>query len=311
MIDLFCSDFDPDLEVVFDIPRSSYYGTSFLSLTFQFLLALLRSLSDGTSKMIPSSIVIVSLSFCLRATLAFVPVPVPKRGIATCNVVIPDDLLDDSYDHASVIDPDLFQDEEEMWNVAEHFVHAKYQQCARDHGHEQGNAQDVTELLRSLLPPVTPDELDQEVQSTLKIILENPENTPENIQEDCFVKAVVKNSYWRSAGSLVVKELMYFDALHAYYQTGQSLLNDDDYQELKENLTWEGSSVASMNKKEAMFVNAVASSKRGEPYLNDKEYSSLKNDLKKQKSWVTARGQDALEKMGLDTFMGYLHRALK
>jgi hypothetical protein len=103
---------------------------------------------------------------------------------------------------------------------------------------------------------------------------------------------------------------MYFDALYAYYQTGESLLNNDDYEELKENLTWEGSSVATMTKKEAMFVNAVAAAKRGMPIMDDEEYASLKKDLRAQGSWVVSRGQDALEKLGLDTFLGYLHRAL-
>ena len=87
-------------------------------------------------------------------------------------------------------------------------------------------------------------------------------------------------------------------------------MNNEDYGELKENLTWEGSSIASMNKKEAMFVNAVASSKRGLPMMSDDEYATLKSDLKKEGSWVVSRGQDALEKLGLDTFLGYLHRAL-
>ena len=32
--------------------------------------------------------------------------------------------------------------------------------------------------------------------------------------------------------------------------------------------------------------------------------------LKEQGSWVVNRGADALEKMGLNTFIGYLHRAL-
>ena len=211
----------------------------------------------------------------------------------------------------SLLNPELFEDEtEEMMPIAENFVHAKYQQCAREHGHEKCNKEDISELLRSLLPPVTEQELDKEVDNTLALIMKDPKNTADNINEDTFVKAIVANSYWRKAGSLVVKELMYFEALHAYYQTGESLLNNDDYEDLKENLTWEGSSIATMNKKEAMFVNAVASAKRGLPMMSDAEYSELKTDLKKEGSWVVSRGQDALEKLGMDTFLGYLHRAL-
>ena len=206
---------------------------------------------------------------------------------------------------------DLFDGEEdEMIPIAEHYVHARYQQYARDHAKEVCNQEDIAVLLKSLLPPVTTQELKTEVDATLQVILQNPANTPDAINEDCFVKAIVQNSYWRNAGSLVVKELMFFDALYSYYQTGSSLLNNEDYEELKENLTWEGSSVATMNRQECMFVNAVAASKRGEPILSDDEYKRLKEELKGQNSWVVSRGQDALEKLGLDTFLGYLHRAL-
>ena len=197
-----------------------------------------------------------------------------------------------------------------MMPIAENFVHAKYKQYARDHDKDVCSKDDISILLKSLLPPVTPQELEREVDQTVKIIMENDENTVAKINEDCFVKATVQNTYWRQAGSLVVKELMLFDSLHAYYQSGKALLNDEDYGVLKENLTWEGSSVATMNRQECMFVNAVAASKRGEPYLSDSEYSELKKDLKKQGSWVVSRGQDALEKIGLDTFLGYLHRSL-
>ncbi|CAB9524079.1 PGR5-like protein 1A [Seminavis robusta] len=211
----------------------------------------------------------------------------------------------------SIVDPDLFEDEEEeMLPIARNFVSAKYRRSAREHGREKCNKDDIAELLRSLLPPVTSQELGDEVEKTLEIILQNKENTEESINEENFVEAIVANSYWREARGLVVKELMYFDSLYSFYGTGEALLNDDDYEELKENLTWEGSSVATMNKKEALFVNAVAAAKRGIPIMDDQEYSSLKNDLRKERSWVVSRGQDALEKLGLDTFLGYLHRAL-
>jgi hypothetical protein len=205
----------------------------------------------------------------------------------------------------------LFEGEEaEMIPIAEKFVHAKYKQYAHDHGKEVCSKNGVALLLRSLLPPVTPQELQVEVEKTVETIMENPQNTDEKINGDCFVKAIVQNTYWRHAGSLVVKELMLFESLYAHYQTGGSLLNNDDYETLKENLTWEGSSVATMNRRECMLVNAVAASKRGEPILSDAEYQELKHDLTSQGSWVVSRGKDALEKLGLDTFLGYLHRSL-
>jgi hypothetical protein len=52
---------------------------------------------------------------------------------------------------------------------------------------------------------------------------------------------------------------------------------------------------------------------RGAPFLSDGEYNALKQQLTEQKSWVVARGsnQDGLEKLGLQTFLGYLHRSLE
>lgn len=110
------------------------------------------------------------------------------------------------------------------------------------------NADDAREVLQNILPPVSPEELDEEVDKTLALVMaSNPKNSKDKVDEECFVKAIVQNTYWRDAGDLVVKELMYFDSLHSYYSTGTSILNDDDFDELKDNLTWEGSSVPNMH----------------------------------------------------------------
>ena len=202
----------------------------------------------------------------------------------------------------------LFAEEEEMIPVAEHFVRAKYQACAKAHGHDVCTADDAREILRSILPPVSPQELQEEVDKTLALVISKEENV---VKEDDFVKAIVQNSYWREAGDLVVKEMIYFESLHAYYQTGISILDDDDYNELKDNLIWEGSAVPNMRAQEALFVTAVAAARRGEPILDDEAYAKLKASLKQENSWVVNREADVLEKLGVNTFMGYLHRAQK
>eukprot|EP00522_Entomoneis_paludosa_P013641 CAMPEP_0172440352 /NCGR_PEP_ID=MMETSP1065-20121228/996_1 /TAXON_ID=265537 /ORGANISM="Amphiprora paludosa, Strain CCMP125" /LENGTH=254 /DNA_ID=CAMNT_0013189143 /DNA_START=10 /DNA_END=774 /DNA_ORIENTATION=+ len=207
---------------------------------------------------------------------------------------------------ASFYDEGLFEEEEEeMIPIAKNYLRAKYRQVSQASGRDVCNEEDAREILRSVLPPVTPEELEEEVNKMMQVV-----DVKDGIDQEDFVTAMVQNDYWQEAGSLTVKELIYFDALHSYYRTGSSLLNNDDYETLKDNLTWEGSSVATMKADEALFVTAVASSKRGTPILNDQEYMDLKTTLKKEKSWVTAREQDAMEKLGLNTFMGYLHRAL-
>ena len=243
--------------------------------------------------------VFVAVAFFSTASEAFAPRPIFGRIT--------------QHQRCYALSSTLFDDDEvdEMVPIAENYLHAKYKQIAASHGHVKCDEEDARDVLRAVLPPVTPEELDSEVNKTMELILKsNSKNTPKEINEDDFVKAILKNTYWQQAGPLVVKELIYFDALYAYYSSGASLLNNNDYEALKESLAWEGSSVATMNKNEALFVTAVASSKRGQPIMDDTEYIDLKKTLTKSKSWVTARGQDALERLGIDSFLGYLHRAL-
>jgi hypothetical protein len=190
---------------------------------------------------------------------------------------------------------------------------AKYKAAAKAHGHDVCTADDAREVLRSILPPVSPKELEEEVDKTLALVMKNNKSSSKDnvVNEDDFVKAIVQNSYWRQAGDLVVKEMIYFESPHAYYQTGIAILDDDDYNELKDNLTWEGLAVPNMKAKEALFVTAVAAARHGEPIMDDDKYAQLKATLKQDGSWVTNREADALEKLGINTFMGYLHRAQK
>ena len=199
---------------------------------------------------------------------------------------------------------DLFAEDEEMLPIAYNYVGNKCKAIAEANGHDKCTKDDVAAVLKAILPPASVAELEDEVNTLLGEITDYA-----NMDEVSDV--LVKNTYWKSAGDLTVKELMYFDALHFYYTTGLSLLDNDDYGELKDNLTWEGSSVATMNKDEAAFVTAVAAARRGEAFMDDAEYKALKGKLKAQKSWVTNREQDSLEKLGINTFMGYLHTTFK
>ena len=49
---------------------------------------------------------------------------------------------------------------------------------------------------------------------------------------------------------------------------------------------------------------------RGHNILSDSEYLALKKELQAEQSWVVLRALDPLEKMGLKTFMAYLHKSL-
>ena len=58
-----------------------------------------------------------------------------------------------------------------------------------------------------------------------------------------------------------------------------------------------------MTGSEALFVTAVANSRRGTPIVSDQEYADIKAKLQKERSWVTSRAEDPLEQLGLSTFM--------
>ncbi len=100
-------------------------------------------------------------------------------------------------------------DDEEMIPVAEAYIHAKYKSVAASHDHSVATKDDVREVLHSILPPVTPAELEKEEDAIMKDLLSHKQNTPEAINEDDFVRSIMRNSYWQKAGDIVVKELMY------------------------------------------------------------------------------------------------------
>ena len=203
------------------------------------------------------------------------------------------------------------EDGELLRNIAETYLMNKYRDCKEDPTSGDLNCrficgqEEVEEMLVQLLPPVTKEELAKEVNEIMEKF-----KGESVVEGEDFVSAMLENNYWGKAGALVVKELIYLDCLYHYYNDKQILLLDDQYAELKDSLTWEGSAIATMTGSEALFVTAVAFSRKGTPILDDIEYNTLKNKLVKEGSWVTKRMGDPLEKAGISTFMGYLHLSM-
>lgn len=80
------------------------------------------------------------------------------------------------------------------------------------------------------------------------------------------------------------KERIFLDALQSYYVSGRQLLADAEFDLLKEDLSWNGSKVINMNRKEAKYLDAVQAYLKGKPVMSDEEYNTLKQDLKDEKS---------------------------
>lgn len=84
--------------------------------------------------------------------------------------------------------------------------------------------------------------------------------------------------------TLAEKERIFLDALQSYYVNSRQLLPDDQFDLLKEDLSWNGSKLVQMNRNEAKYLAAMESYVKGEPMMNDAEFDALKSTLKEEKS---------------------------
>lgn len=67
-------------------------------------------------------------------------------------------------------------------------------------------------------------------------------------------------------------------------------MSNEEFDNLKQDLLWEGSKVAVLSKKEQRFLEACMSYNAGKPMIGDDEYDSLKRALLEEGSAVAAQG---------------------
>jgi len=80
------------------------------------------------------------------------------------------------------------------------------------------------------------------------------------------------------------KERIFLDALQSYYVSGRQMLDDAEFDLLREDLAWNGSDMVQMNRNEAKFLEAKSAYLKGDPIISDDEYNQLKTDLKEEGS---------------------------
>jgi len=80
------------------------------------------------------------------------------------------------------------------------------------------------------------------------------------------------------------KERMFLDALQSYYISGKQVMSDEDFDSLKEDLSWNGSKLVELNQKEARYLAAVQAYLKGSPIMSDAEFDTLKKELKEDGS---------------------------
>jgi len=107
-------------------------------------------------------------------------------------------------------------------------------------------------------------------------------------QADCIPEEefcmVDKESGDRIRLTLEEKERIFMDALQAYYFNQKQTLSDEDFDLLKEDLTWNGSDKVQMNRKEGTYLAAVQSYLQGSPSMSDSDFDKLKQELKEEGS---------------------------
>jgi len=80
--------------------------------------------------------------------------------------------------------------------------------------------------------------------------------------------------------TMAEKERIFLDSLQSYYASGRQLLSDEDFDLLKEDLQWNGSSVVAVNRQESKYLAAMEAYLKGQPIMDDAEFDELKKELK-------------------------------
>ena len=76
------------------------------------------------------------------------------------------------------------------------------------------------------------------------------------------------------------KEKLYLDCLDAFYNGGPQPLDVEAYNQLKNDLSFQGSQIAGFSKDEVKFIVANKRFRAGTPVLSDPEYDALRKKLK-------------------------------
>jgi len=91
----------------------------------------------------------------------------------------------------------------------------------------------------------------------------------------------------RSIGEM---EQEFLQAMQSFYYEGKAVMSNEEFDNLKEELMWEGSSVVMLSSDEQRFLEASMAYVSGNPILSDEEYDKLKMKLKMDGSEIVCEG---------------------
>ncbi|KAK2664703.1 hypothetical protein Ddye_003277 [Dipteronia dyeriana] len=90
--------------------------------------------------------------------------------------------------------------------------------------------------------------------------------------------------------SLGEMEQEFLQALQSFYYEGKAIMSNEEFDNLKEELMWEGSSVVMLSSDEQKFLEASMAYVAGNPIMSDVEYDQLKLALKTEGSEIVVEG---------------------
>lgn len=82
----------------------------------------------------------------------------------------------------------------------------------------------------------------------------------------------------------------FLQALQSFYYEGEAVMSNEEFDNLKEELTWEGSSVVMLSSDEQKFLEASMAYASGKPILTNEEFDQLKLRLKQEGSSIVQGG---------------------
>ncbi|XVE64935.1 hypothetical protein DITRI_Ditri07aG0141900 [Diplodiscus trichospermus] len=90
--------------------------------------------------------------------------------------------------------------------------------------------------------------------------------------------------------SLGEMEQEFLQALQSFYYEGKAIMSNEEFDNLKEELMWEGSSVVMLSSDEQKFLEASMAYVSGNPIMSDEEFDDLKLRLKMEGSEIVVEG---------------------
>uniref|UniRef100_A0A7N1A7B0 PGRL1A transmembrane protein n=1 Tax=Kalanchoe fedtschenkoi TaxID=63787 RepID=A0A7N1A7B0_KALFE len=113
------------------------------------------------------------------------------------------------------------------------------------------------------------------------------------VEEDVVVDSNVLpycNIDKKQKKSLGELEQDFLQALQAFYYEGKAIMSNEEFDNLKEELMWEGSSVVMLSSDEQKFLEASMAYTSGNPIMSNEEFDQLKNRLKAEGSEIVVEG---------------------